>query len=62
MRCCVFNELKTRGCNDILIAGYSLFDGEEGALAAILGAWADLSKTYQQRIEAVSVAGVGPGG
>ena len=34
MRCCVFNELKTRGCNDILIAVTDGLKGMPEALGA----------------------------
>src|SRR5262249_9785003 len=45
--------------DDILLAGRTLFDTDEGALAAILGAWLVPDLSYQQRVAAISNTGVG---
>jgi Ca2+-binding RTX toxin-like protein len=46
--------------DDILIAGYTVYDGNEAALAAILAAWTDTSKSYNDRVSALTTTGVGP--
>jgi Ca2+-binding RTX toxin-like protein len=45
--------------DDILIAGYTLFDADEAALAVILGVWVDPTQSYQQRVAALTTTGVG---
>jgi Ca2+-binding RTX toxin-like protein len=45
--------------DDILIAGYTLFDADEAALTVILGVWTDSTQSYQQRVAALTMTGVG---
>jgi hypothetical protein len=39
--------------DDILISGFTAFDGDRAALAALLGVWSDPNLTYAQRIASV---------
>jgi ELWxxDGT repeat protein/VCBS repeat-containing protein len=45
--------------DDILIAGYTLFDADAAALGAILEVWSDPTLSYQQRVGALTTTGVG---
>ncbi|MFO0852207.1 MAG: hypothetical protein U0871_27135 [Gemmataceae bacterium] len=47
--------------DDILDAGLTVFDTDESALSALLCAWTDTGRTYQQRVDAIALTGVGPG-
>jgi Ca2+-binding RTX toxin-like protein len=45
--------------DDILIAGYTLYDADAAALTVILGVWTDSTQSYQQRVTALTTTGVG---
>jgi uncharacterized delta-60 repeat protein len=48
--------------DDLLIAGSTVFDGNQAALSAILTEWSRADRTYQQRVDALMTTGVGAGG
>jgi len=58
------DRLVGNAADDVLVAGYTMYDANEAALAAIQGVWVDPAKTYQQRVTALTTTGVGggPGG
>src|SRR5262245_9271015 len=46
---------------DVLIAGYTAYDDDLDALAALHGVWVDPTKTYAQRVAALQSASTLPG-
>src|SRR5262245_4150981 len=46
--------------DDILIAGWTLYDTDAAALAAVLGVWVDPNRAYSDRVSAIRDTGVGP--
>ena len=48
--------------DDIIIAGWTTYDTDAGALAAILGVWLAPDLSYQERVAAIGQTGVGADG